>query len=487
MRLARIPIGLTGLLIDQQFGLLPNAPIYLIALGALVTFAKQHRRLAIELLAIAAPYVIAVAAFHMWWAGLSSPARFLVPVLLPMALPIALYWQRHARQTPRAITLTLLFISAAITGVLTCADDGNLLYNTRDGFAGWLDWVAPAANLAYALPSLFQGSVAAAWGRAAVWGAAFVAGWMLLRAFDRRAGQSPVTVVALVTVASVSLGASMGWMTSDQRATEPGSSEIAMMSAACGQDPTLVRIAPFSMSASRRDDEGFGIRDAARRPMTASAPLWTARGIPPGHYRVLLDSGLDVTGALTIALGKPDAILHQCSFREHRPGATHCFVELPAGATTLWMTADPLMQSSAEAVRLQPIAFETPGTCGLRADRAVITEPGVIYAQRGSVYAESTGLWVMGGRMAQLTVEAGGAPALHIRNGPRRNRVRLTAGEAHDERDLGPGESTTFRLSQEQGGSIIPVTVWSETGFRPADSQPGNRDLRSLGVWVELR
>ena len=29
MRLARIPIGLTGLFIDQQFGLLPNAPVYL--------------------------------------------------------------------------------------------------------------------------------------------------------------------------------------------------------------------------------------------------------------------------------------------------------------------------------------------------------------------------------------------------------------------------------------------------------------------------
>ena len=106
MRLARIPIGLTGLLIDQQFGLLPNAPIYLIALAALVTLRKgaaaaRHR--ARSLLRL--PYVIAVAAFHMWWAGLSSPARFLVPVLLPLSVPLAVFLaaamsrRRRARQS----------------------------------------------------------------------------------------------------------------------------------------------------------------------------------------------------------------------------------------------------------------------------------------------------------------------------------------------------------------------------------------------------
>ena len=50
MRWARIPHGLAGLLLDQQFGLLPNAPIYLLALGGFVALWRRDRRLTAELL-----------------------------------------------------------------------------------------------------------------------------------------------------------------------------------------------------------------------------------------------------------------------------------------------------------------------------------------------------------------------------------------------------------------------------------------------------
>ncbi len=76
---------------------------------------------------------------------------------------MAVYWRRQASATGRAVTLALVAVSVGITAVLTCAGEGSLLYNTRDGFARWLDWIAPAVNLAYALPSLFQGGVATAW------------------------------------------------------------------------------------------------------------------------------------------------------------------------------------------------------------------------------------------------------------------------------------------------------------------------------------
>ena len=317
MRLARIPIGLTGLLIDQQFGLLPNAPVYLVALGSLVSFARQQRRLAIELLAIAMPYVIAVAAFHMWWAGLSSPARFLVPVLLPMAMPVAAFWNRHASTTPRAFTSTLLAISVGITALLACAGDGSLLYNTRDGYARWLEWIAPAANLAHALPSLFQGTVASAWSLAAVWLGAIAAGWLALRALERRPAGLSFLAVALVTVAAVSLGASGGWLASRSAATEPGSSAFTMLSEACGRTPAFFRVAPFALSATRLDAMAFGVNDAGRRPIVAGGPIWTGRNIPPGRYRLLLDSGLNATGALTIALGRQDAVLQRCDFTDH--------------------------------------------------------------------------------------------------------------------------------------------------------------------------
>ena len=251
--------------------------------------------------------------------------------------------------------LALVAASVGITAVLTCAGDGSLLYNTRDGYARWLDWIAPAVNLAHALPSLFQGGVATAWAQAAMWCAALAAGWYGLRILERRSVSS-FLAVPLVAIAVASLGASGGWTVSGHTAIEPGSSAVAMLRAACGRDRALVRVAPFAWSVSRRDDAAFGVQDAGRRPMAAGGPLWTGRDMPPGRYRVLLDTGLNVTGELTIALGKPDATLQQCAFAEHRPGTTDCIVDLPAGATWLWMTPDSAMRASIEGLRLQPIS-----------------------------------------------------------------------------------------------------------------------------------
>jgi hypothetical protein len=486
MRLARIPIGLTGLFIDQQFGLLPNAPVYLVALSSLVAFARQQRRLALEMLAIATPYVIAVAAFHMWWAGLSSPARFLVPVLLPMAVPIAVCWRRQASAAGRAAMLALVAASVGITAALTCAGDGSLLYNTRDGYARWLDWIAPAVNLAHALPSLFQGGVATAWAQAAMWCAALAAGWYGLRILERRSVSS-FLAVPLVAIAVASLGASGGWTVSGHTAIEPGSSAVAMLRTACGRDRALVRVAPFAWSVSRRDDAAFGVQDAGRRPMAAGGPLWTGRDMPPGRYRVLLDTGLNVTGELTIALGKPDATLQQCAFAEHRPGTTDCIVDLPAGATWLWMTPDSAMRASIEGLRLQPISQDRSDMCALRADRAVVTPAGVMFAEKGSVYAEPAGLWVIGGRMARLTIRPREQGNLVLRNGPTANLVRVATRASDEEHRLAPGELITIRLYTPPAGGVLPVTIASAAGVRPADLEAGNRDLRVLGVWVELR
>ena len=123
--------------------------------------------------------------------------------------------------------------------------------------------------------------------------------------------------------AAISLGATGGWLAA-RGATEPGSSAFALLAMRAGRSSAFFRLAPFSLSAPRFDDAAFGIRDAGRRPLVAGSPLWTGRDIPPGRYRVWLDSGLNVTGALTIALGKPGRVAPAVHFAEHRPGATDC-------------------------------------------------------------------------------------------------------------------------------------------------------------------
>jgi hypothetical protein len=51
--LSRAPRGVSGLLLDQQFGLLPNAPVYLVAFSGIAALWRAHRRLASELLLVA--------------------------------------------------------------------------------------------------------------------------------------------------------------------------------------------------------------------------------------------------------------------------------------------------------------------------------------------------------------------------------------------------------------------------------------------------
>ena len=46
---------------------------------------------------------------------------------------------------------------------------------------------------------------------------------------------------------------------------------------------------------------------------------------------------------------------------------------------------------------------------------------------------------------------------------------------------MAPGEHITIRLYSHGTAEAVPVTISSETSFRPADVEPGNSDLRLLG------
>src|SRR5262249_4437014 len=83
--LAFLPNGLGGLLFDQGFGLLATAPVLAAAFAG---FART-RRLFVEWLVVAVPYAVTVTTDPMWWAGMSGPARFVRPPLLPAAVPAA--------------------------------------------------------------------------------------------------------------------------------------------------------------------------------------------------------------------------------------------------------------------------------------------------------------------------------------------------------------------------------------------------------------
>jgi hypothetical protein len=167
--LAKLPAGLTGLLADEQFGLLPNAPVYVLALVGLAPLFRRRPRTAIELALVAGAYTATVGVFHVWWGGASSPARLLVPILPLMALPLAACYGALRRRATRLFALGALVVSLLVTAALSAVDQGALLYNVRDGASLLLLWASPLADLTTALPSFFQNPYPAVAVHAAVW------------------------------------------------------------------------------------------------------------------------------------------------------------------------------------------------------------------------------------------------------------------------------------------------------------------------------
>jgi hypothetical protein len=481
--LSRVPVGLTGLLLDQQFGLLPTAPIYLLACAGLPALIRLHRRAAIELAVAILPYVIAIAGFHMWWAGHSSPARFLVPVLLPCALPIACWWARHPTRTPRAAALVLLAVSIATTVVLAWHDRGALLYNVRDGYALSLDWLAPAVNLAHALPSLFQTGVAGAWGRASGWVVALIAAWWLLRAFESRLSTPGrwALGVGLIGCLTLLIGATCGWASSGRGSIERGASMLRFAAEACGASGPRVPIGESTV--------GLIVPDGGRRAATAQGPLWSGRDLPPGRYTAMLRTGLNATGVLSVALGRPDSVITTCEFADAQPGRSQCAVDLPAGAASLWLTPDAALRRTVAAVDLELEPIASHEGCDRRAGRAVVSPAGALFVTGGDVYAEATGAWVIAGSTGEFVVRSSDEPLrLYLRNGSSPNTVSLSSGDWHDLLSFAPNQSREAVVPHRSDApGATSLTISPSGGFRPADTDPASRDVRMLGVWVELR
>ena len=490
MRWARVPHGVTGLLLDQQFGLLPNAPIFAAALAGFAALWRRDRRLAAELLLATAPYVAAVGGFHMWWGGRSSPARFLVPVLLPLALPLAAWWVHATSRTARAVTLVLLVASVCLTAALVLFDHGALLYNSRDGHALWLLAADPAVNLTYAVPSLFQAAPATAWVVAAAWFVAAALGWLILRRVERRrqaTGPWLATVLG-TSVMVVACGASLGWALSPGVSWDAGSGLLAVSARACEPDAVGVRWSPARVGRVSGLLTGVPIADASRRPPRDAAPRWTAEDVPPGRYRLVVGSGLNVSGTVNVALGRPDQALTSCTLVDRPPGTTACVIALPAGASALWMTGDAAIARTVERLALTLIEPGAPGKCGVRAQRALVAPAGTIFVVGGRVWTEGAGLWTAGGgEVAMVAERSAPTVSLRIRQGGAAGAVSLRSSGWSDGRQLGAGEVWDIDIPRRAADRVVAFTIATTAAFRPSDRDASSSDTRVLGAWVEPR
>jgi hypothetical protein len=70
-----------GLLLDRSFGLLPHAPVFLLAAPGALHLVRRRLVVASPLLAVGAAVLAPVLVWRMWWGGQCPPARFLVPLV----------------------------------------------------------------------------------------------------------------------------------------------------------------------------------------------------------------------------------------------------------------------------------------------------------------------------------------------------------------------------------------------------------------------
>lgn len=267
---ATLAEGLPGLALDQEFGLLPYAPVFAFCVPGLIRLVRERTRLAFVSVALALAVLGTAGSWHMWRGGFNPPARFLVPLLPVFALALA-----------RAFRGGLGAAGALVVGwglwVGACgAWDPSLVHRDRDGTAPFFRAWSGAEEWTRLLPGfVLDESAADRFGLTAVWTLALGAAVLARRRGTPSAGGLALASSALVvaagiasTLASARTGGRDAVRVVDRTALSlPGARLVAGVAA---WDPAALDWGP--------------LYEPHRHP--AGAVVGARLPLPPGRYRV---------------------------------------------------------------------------------------------------------------------------------------------------------------------------------------------------------
>lgn len=478
MAVAHLGPGLPGLLVDQQFGLLASAPVLAVAVVALRPAVRAAHagawRVGTVVLGLTLVYTCVVGAYRMWWGGMSAPARFLVPLVLPLAPFIALGWHSMRTRASRHLVLTLLALSLALTAVLVCVDHGALAYNLRDGRARWAVWASPLVDLVSALPAAHRDAPLAVWRDAVVWLAGVTLAWTLWRAFERRGRLSPavalVTVAVLLPATSASVRAMRG-----VNALAPAASQVRYLERrAAHASSVLMTITPPPVGRTRT---WFEVEIDSGRSTAASAyDVLRVDALPAGRYRLMTDVRAP-GGRLGVTLGDKRT--------------TRFLADLDTTRAQTSAPFDLALPVQHVVVRGSRDAVAARGRSWLHADevwRGVAAPPATqTFAMGGMVwllpevgiYPEADGAWLAGDADVTVGLPSSAAFELSVSAGAVDVAVRWS-GSGGGEVQVPAGAMRLVTVTPAQGR----LRLQTRGGFRPSQVSLGSRDQRYLGAWV---
>jgi hypothetical protein len=484
--------GIPGLLFDQQFGLFTAAPVLLLAVLGIGSLARQSPRLAVEVALLTVPYLLAVAAYRMWWGGYSAPARFLVAVLPALALPMAAWWKAGGTAR-RVFTLALLLVSLAGLVARLVIDGGALIYNARNGSDLLLGWLNPLVNLTLALPALHRDAPGVALVDIAMWlvvlGACAV---IALRLPNGNRMHWLATGAALVTTMTVST--TLVWARHGVVWT-PATAATDMLEVFAHGETQRVWTSDAPTRLRRASDLLPTLLLSTSERITASpgATLFSSARVSAGEYRLVSASRTPAAGRLTVTIGRSDAPLLQLDATQLSQG-DGLTLTLPQRVNALVITGDDGARQTIARVRITPVRIVegvVPGAVAVRAARYGAVQAWFL---DDHAFVEAPGFWTQGHDTTGLVVEAPDAsvaePVMRLRAGPVTTRVMVTVGATRTALTLEPGQTHDVVL---RAGDAAPtergrwsVRLDTETEFVPALTDAGSKDLRRLGAWIEF-
>jgi hypothetical protein len=473
----RIVAGLLGLFADQEFGLLPNAPVHLLWLGGLWSVLRQHRRVGAELVLITVPYVIAMGTFEVWWGG-STPARYLAPMVFPLAITIAPLWRRQDT-FGRSMCGALLVVSLLIGAAFGFGDRGSLAYNSAEGRSAFLDWVAPLVDLPAALPSYFRASPPSGAARgsishellipALIWLMALAAAWFSSRAFYKRypAVVSPQVLAGVCLVVTITLAVTTTWARGDGGTLTTTRAQIDLVAR---EDPHVrplaLQLLPFRFMPSNEALRRLSMSTSTLEAAPAGALLFL-REVPPGEYRLRFTVRAAPRGNLALSIGRATRPI--TVWRVSAPEQPYTF-PLPIHASSITVSGDAEAAQSIQTMALVPVHhITTPWAATNRARDAARYGRSVVYAIDNRVVLEPDGFWVLAGRQPDVAIsvpDAVSALTVEVRNVAIANRVSVAAGGWSETRDLAPDERWRVTVPLTDPTQLAIVNFRVEDGVR---------------------
>jgi hypothetical protein len=494
--------GGPGLLFDQEYGIVPAAPIFaaaLVGLAVMIGAGGRARRVALEIAGIFVALLVPVGAFHLWSGGSGAIGRPVISGLLFLGLPIA--WLAH-RIARHAIASSLLVVLAAASVAqmlfLAFAQQGLLLVAGRDGVSRLLEYWSPAWRLWSLAPTFLLQPPTVAWAFTAVWLAAIAAvatvAWRLRSpAEPGRAGLvacglagAALGLVALLVPALLERWRAPSPVLS-ARAQSPMLSDFDTQRRPLGVVYDPLRRVPAPAIPPLL---AFVAGPQARGERTGVDLLYDARwALPAGRYEIDLDAapgGPPIQGELGLQVGRLGPPLRTWTIGPTARWSTT--VDLAVDARFVGVKASADLARSGAALRLVPLAV--PDLRLRRMDPDVVQSrqygDASVFFYDERVAPEPTGFWTRADSASRVGVALSPdrPTVLRLRAGPAPATVRVSVDGYPERVALAAKETRDVPLRSRH--RVATVDLVTEGGFVPADLDPAVHDRRKLGVWAEV-